>query len=709
MTTAVEQLADHLGVLSSYVDYRGTVRATTDEARLAIIQAMGHAVGSEAEAGELLETLYDEERKRLLDPVLVYQRAKNNVIRVRAPRREGAVHWKVAIRSERGRVATRTGLHEAAGQLDLELPDLGIGYYDVRLELTTKRGETVADQTLIIVPTQCVMPEDLFGDRDGFGVVANLYSVRGARNWGIGDVGDLETLMTWVADIGGSFVGINPLHALLNRGSDISPYGPVSRLWRNPIYIDVERVPEFLDSPELSRRILSPEIEATLSALRERDRVQYDQVAAAKSLALDALFEAFLRRRESEPDHPRVADFTRYELAGGRALTDFATWSAIAESRREWDWRAWPAELQDRQSTAVIRMAATLSKRVDFHRWAQFELDRQLGEVAASGREKGMEIGLYNDMAVGSSGTGADAWAHRDLFRSGATIGAPPDPYSDFGQNWGLPPIDPRALRQDRYRYFIQLARSGFRHAGALRIDHVMGLFRLFWIPEGGSGRDGAYVRYPADDLLGILALESHRSRALVIGEDLGVVPPEVPPAMEEWGLLSSRILYFERENGGRFKPQSSYPRLALASANTHDLPTIAGFWSGRDIELRRSLGLIETVDDLALADRAREKEALVGLLREEGALELHEHVPMDASGVPAVKQAVNAFLCDSPSALVAISLDDLGDETEPVNVPGVGPDKYPCWGRKMRRTIPEIAVTSRDEIDACSSRARPR
>jgi 4-alpha-glucanotransferase len=427
-----------------------------------------------------------------------------------------------------------------------------------------------------------------------------------------------------------------------------------------------------------------------------------------KSLALDRLFTAFLDLRSRHATHPRVAAFNEFVARGGRWLDDYATWMAIAESRNEWTWKMWPGELQDRESQAVQRFAAEHSRRVEFFKWAQFELDRQLGEVADACRSNGMEIGLYQDLAVGSSGTGSDAWAQRGLFREGATIGAPPDPYSDFGQNWGLPPVDPRALRHDRYRYFIQLVRAGFRHAGALRMDHVMGLFRLFWIPQGATGRDGAYVRYPSDDLLGILALESQRHKALVVGEDLGVVPPEVPPAMEKWGLLSSRVLYFEREDGGGFKPQSAYPEMALASVNTHDMPTIAGFWAGRDIELRRSLGLVAESDCAgAAAQRDHEKRKLLDRLREDAALPLHEHPSLDGAGVATVKKGLHDFLCSSGSALVALSLDDLGDELEPINVPGVGMDKYPCWSRKMHRTIPEIAATAGEELARCDDRIR--
>lgn len=708
MTDHIDRLAEYLGILSSYVGFGGKTVETTVETKRALLRAMGQPVESDESARELLNALQDEDMTNPVDPVVVHRHGAKNRIAVRAPRREGAVRWRIDVRSERGRVASREGLHDSAGPLEIDTPNFGEGYYDVRVTLTSRRHETQSKQQLIVVPERCVVPRDIIGDRKAFGVFANLYSIRSATNWGVGDIGDLETLGRWVGSVGGSFVGLNPLHALLNRGGDISPYGPVSRLWRNPVYIEVERVPEFAASTGLATRIRSPEIDSAFASLRDDNRIQYEQAWARKAIALDALHSAFLERRSNGPDS-RATDFDAFVKRGGRWLDDYATWMAIAEARNEWNWRTWPAELRDRSSDAVKKFAAEHARRVDFHKWAQFELDRQIAEVAGTCRTAGMEIGLYQDLAVGSSGTGSDSWAHRELFRDGASVGAPPDPYSDFGQNWGLPPIDPRALQRDRYRYFIQLLRSGFRHAGALRIDHVMGLFRLFWIPDGATGRDGAYVRYPADDLLGILALESRRHKALVVGEDLGVVPDYVPPAMQKWGLLSSKVLYFEREAGGGFKSQSAYPELSLASVNTHDMPTIRGFWSGRDIELRKSLGLIDEKGSGAGAtQREVEKKLLLDRMREDGALPLHDHPPLDGAGVPAVKRALHEFLCASPAALVALSLDDLGDEVEPINVPGVGTDEYPCWSRKMHKTIPEIAAAATEEIAGCANRVRP-
>jgi len=290
------------------------------------------------------------------------------------------------------------------------------------------------------------------------------------------------------------------------------------------------------------------------------------------------------------------------------------------------------------------------------------------------------------------------------LFVNGACAGAPPDPYSTAGQNWGLPPIDPRWLRRTRYRYFIDLIRSGFRHAGALRIDHVMGLFRLFWIPDGMTGSQGAYVRYPAEDLLGIIALESARQSALVVGEDLGTVPDYVPPALAKWGILSSKVLYFEREWDGTFKAAHRYPPMSLATANTHDMPTIAGFWAGRDLDLRRELGQIATDEEerRAREERDRDRGLLARLLEAERILP-HGAVPRSSAELRA---AVHGFLWSTPAQLVGLSLDDLAGEIEPVNVPGVGPDRFASWTRKMRADLETI--TTSEDVNVALPRRRP-
>jgi 4-alpha-glucanotransferase len=510
-------------------------------------------------------------------------------------------------------------------------------------------------------------------------MIVNLYTVRSASNWGIGDVGDLARLVEWTAEVGGAFVGVNPLHALRNQGDDISPYSPVSRVFRNAIYIEVPAVPGFAESEEAARIVEAPEWRAELDALRASDEVRYEEVMAIKRRVLEVLYR----------ENAAGAEYQRYLGAQGEALAHFATFEALADHLGSGDWRTWPEEFRDPRSASTAEFAAEHAEEIGFHQWLQFELDRQLAEAAARGKRAGLAMGLYQDLAIGTSPAGADVWADPHLFVTGASIGAPPDEYSAEGQNWGLPPLDPRALREDAYRYWVRLVRASMRHAGALRIDHAIGLFRQFWIPEGAAGKDGAYVRFPVEDLLGILALEARRHGALVVGEDLGTVPPEVPPVLRRWGVLSSRVFYFERE-GDEFRPAAEYEPMSLATANTHDMATLAGFWRGRDIEVKREVGVIPSDEAAAEQREARERErqAILERLASEGVLPSAEEPESGA----ALRGAVHEFLSRTPAALVGVSLDDLLGEAEPVNVPGVGPSEFRAWTRKLSAGIEELA-----------------
>jgi 4-alpha-glucanotransferase len=698
VSSALHELADAVGIVPEYLDQTGReLRTTSDDTRRAILDALGIDASTDAAARDALDTLRRAARDELIAPVRVVERGERamNRWRVRGPQARGTGgSWRAELVMESGARLIGEGHWHGEPAFDVELPgaeEVPLGYHCVRLSVTVGGVEWNDEQTLIVVPARCVAADDLIGGAGAFGLIANLYTVKSDENWGVGDLTDLGVLATWGAGVGADFVGVNPLHSLLNRGTDISPYSPVSRLFRNSIYIDVTRVPELDQAADVRDLIASPEIRAELEALRESPAVRYEQVMGAKGLALDALHRVF-REHIQGSGTARDQAYSAYVAAAGESLTRYATWMAIAELRGR-DWTTWPQVLRTPTSIAVRIFAETHRTRIDFHRWLQFEIDRQLSSAAARARAAGMRIGLYQDLAIGTAATGADAWSFPHLFVRGASIGAPPDPYAAQGQNWGLPPIDPRALQRDRYRYFIELVRSGFAHAGALRIDHVMGLFRLFWIPEGKTGAEGAYVRYPWRDLLGIVALESVRNNALVVGEDLGTVPPDVPAALEKWGVLSSKVLYFERGGDGSFKPAQSYPGLALATANTHDMATVAGFWEERDIDVRRNVGLIASDRDAerARSERADDRRALVARLVEEGLLPQGTSAPT----LTELTGAVHAFLCRTPACLTGMSLDDLAGELEAVNVPGVGLELHPSWTRKMRDSLEVIAASS--------------
>ncbi len=446
--------------------------------------------------------------------------------------------------------------------------------------------------------------------------------------------------------------------------------------------------------------------------MRASARIEYARIADRKQRLLEMLFETF-RGKHLGRETARGRAYADYRACEGQVLLDFATFCALEErfsddSAHHIPWQSWPPELRDPRSPAVRRFRQENADRVELFAWIQFEIDRQLAQAARAARDAGMAIGVYQDLAIGLAPDAADIWAFPELFARGASVGAPPDDYAPQGQDWGLPPLDPIRLRADGYRYFTRLLRAAFAHAGALRIDHVMGLFRLFWIPVGLPTAAGAYVRYPADDLLGILALESRRHRALVVGEDLGTVPEDVPPALESWDILSSRVVFFERDDRGAFRSCDSYPTRAMVTANTHDLAPLAAFCDGSDLALRRKLDLLPDDEALAAAraERHREVAALVARLRAEELLPETDAEP----GFAEIRDAVHAFACRTPSALAALSLDDLAGEREPVNVPGLGLDDFPSWSRRMSRSLEDIA--SDPDVNAAlaeAARLRPR
>ncbi|MDQ6827443.1 MAG: 4-alpha-glucanotransferase [Gemmatimonadota bacterium] len=688
----LHELSALLHILPEYIDQTGRDRrVTSDATRVDLLHAMGIDASSEHAAREALARLRQEHGARCVAPVYVARGAAGQARTISAHNAvAGDVEYRIVVTTEDDRSREATGsIHTDDGAIEIPIPGpLLDGYHRIRVELRAGAAERQGEQILIVTPARCLTPNELLGDGARvFGITANLYSVRSEQNWGVGDFSDLRDLATWGGSFGAAFVGVNPLHALHDRDTDISPYSPISRLFRNVIYIDVEQVPEAKDIP----REFFPDA-AELESLRASDRVRYDEIIRQKRRVLDAAFAKV---------DTRAAAFREYVASRGRALDYFATWMALSEhfagdESGGRDWRVWPAGYRDPRSADVASFRRSNRFRIDLHCWLQFEADRQLEMAGRAARDAHMRIGIYQDLAVGSSPAGSDAWAYQSLFARGVSLGAPPDEYARQGQNWGLPPLNPLALSASAYRYFIMLVQSAFRHAGALRIDHVLGFFRQFWIPDGKSGNDGAYVRFPTHDLFGILALESHRARALVVGEDLGTVPPEVPGTLKDWGILSSKVMQFEREGDAHYKPGWSYEPLSLTTANTHDMATIAGWWAGHDIELRRHVGLLEA-DAVRHSHDARNKERhrLLERLAADGILAGNQIPESDAE----LRGAIHEFVCRTPAALVGIALDDIAGELEPVNVPGVTADKFPSWTKRMSRSIeslrknPEVAT----------------
>lgn len=700
----LRELADRMGILPSYTSaVDGRKRWTSDPTRVRLLAAMGLDASTESAARDARRALEVREQSHLLELTRVVSPARGrHPVTVQLPTEaEGKLEWRLSVESEDGRQARAEGRiltpsRRRSFQIAIPGAPLGPGIHSVRLVLQHTNRCQEARQTLIVTPARCTTVADRIGRRRAFGLWSNLYTVRSHRAWGFGDLGDLRGLIELGARHGASFIGVNPLHALWNRGEHASPYAPISRLHRSLLYLDVNAIPELDTCSAARQQLASREFMSELEQLRAARHLDYQRLMKAKRTALGLLHDEFTRRHR-DADSSRGRTYQRYVEREGRSLENFATFLALAEhlepDAESPDWRRWPLPYRRPDSPEVARFRQTHGEAVSFHRWIQFELDRQLEETARTARDLGLPIGVYADLAIGSSAAGSDTWAFPDLFAEGVDVGAPPDDFARNGQNWSFPPLDPHRLRQQSYAYWVHLLRSAFAHAGALRIDHVMGLFRLFWIPEDRPASEGAYVRYPARDLLGILALESQRAQALVIGEDLGTVPRGLGAQLARWGILSSRVLYFEQRKGS-FRPSRHYSRRALVTANTHDLAPLAGFLRGDDLTLRRQAGHIASDDDLERLRRQREREckALWRRLVREGLIP-------GAPSPPSPERfatAVTAFLCRTPAPLVALALDDLVGETEPVNLPGVAADRHPSWKRRMAVALEALASDPR-------------
>jgi 4-alpha-glucanotransferase len=462
------------------------------------------------------------------------------------------------------------------------------------------------------------------------------------------------------------------------------------------LYIAVPLVAEFQDCTAVRERMADPEITRRLSELRGCELVDYRGVADIKFEILALLYRDFCDRHLAFGTE-RARDFRAFVAAGGDLLRMHARFDALDRYFRATlgvasGWLSWPEEFRDVNGSAAARFAAAHPGEVEFYAYLQWLAHEQLCGAQALARELGMPIGLYGDYAVGANPSGSETWADQESFRRGAEIGAPPDPLALKGQGWGIPPQDPSAMLAQRLRGFATLIRNNMRYYGAMRLDHVMALFRLWWVPAGFAPSEGAYVHYPLQQLLTVLSLESARSACLVVGEDLGVVPDEMRRAMPECGLYHYKVLLFEK-SGGRFRRPDEYVRHALATVTTHDMPTLRSYWEGRDIELRRRLNLYPSaeVESGVVREREHDRELLLGALHEQGLNPAQPETPFDAFTAE-LAHALHLYLARSAATLAALQIEDLLGETLPVNVPGTDKE-YPNWQRKLSVDIEEMSV----------------
>ena len=702
---ALDRAAELWGIQPDYWDIWGKHHITPPETKRAILHALGVPTNTKEELDEALAARSRQEWSRLVAPCLVISESQHpRHFTANLPAEFAVLDASVTLKLENAAPQNyQAALRELPVADTLEfngsshvrklvpLPDeLPLGYHDLEIRV----GGACATTRLIVAPDRAYLPEGL----RAAGIAIALYGVRSERNWGCGDFRDLQGVLDWVADqVGASFVALNPLHAIHNRRPyNTSPYLPNSIFYQNWLYLDVEGIPDFAACPRARRLWAKPEVQQEVAALRASEFVEYERVQALKMRFLKPLFATFLR--EYHTGSARAREFQNYIDREGELLRRFATYCALDEwihSRNPnvWLWTDWPEPLRNPDSAETEAFRKKHWRLVLFYQYLEWQINLQLSAAQQHARDKRLSIGLYHDLALATDRFGSDLWAHRSFYAAGCRVGSPPDDFSPQGQDWAFPPPNAAQHRESGYQLFVESIRKNSRYGGALRIDHVMRFFRLYWIPDGADAAHGAYVRDHWDDLIRIVALESVRHKVIVIGEDLGTVEPEVRETLARFGILSYRLLYFEKDGQGAFRKPADYSRQALVSSTTHDLPTLAGFWTHRDIEERRRAGVLDDAGYRAQRDgREVEKQKMLDALLAAGLLP--SGYPRWARDIPELTgelhNAVIGFLASTPSMLLLVNQEDLTKETAQQNLPGTT-WQYPNWSRKMHFRIDEL------------------
>ena len=715
---ALHVLARTYGIEGEYHDIWGQRHLVGDDTKRALLAAMGVSAGDSGACERALEEARVQRWRRVIEPVLVARESESVIgIDVRLP--DGTkprLRWSLTLEDGRGHsgdidMAQLVATDEEAQfegrkfrrcRFDLPVKP-ALGYHTLQILGDSPEGAKANAMRLVVVPDACHRPEAIAEQRRAWGLQVQLYALRSRRNWGMGDFTDLRVLVDICAEAGAGVVALNPLHALYPcNPAHASPYSPSSRLFGNVLYLDVEAIPEFGQCESAKAAVGAPRFQERLNALRAAEMVDYPAVAQMKFSVLELLYRDF-RERHLECDSPRAEVFRAFRTRGGGALRRHCIFDALHESLRHsvpsfGTWPSWPPAYRTADSPEVAAFASANAERVEFFEYLQWQLDEQLRSVTARARDRGLGVGLELDLAVSVDGGGSESWADQDCYANLASVGAPPDPLNLLGQDWGLPPLVPERLRETGYAPFIATLRENMR-GGALRIDHVMWLMRLFWIPAGTKCANGAYVHYPFEDMLGILALESVRNRCLVVGEDLGTVPDEVRRALARLRVLSFRPMFFQREPDGAFSAPRDYPQDSVVTVSTHDLPTLKGFWQGVDLDVRRDLGLFpdEARRETELAARACDRERLLAALEREGLAPEGVRIdsPTAPEFAPELALSVHRFVSRAPARLFLVQLEDVLGQLHQVNLPGTA-DEYPNWRHKLPLDLEDLPTDPR-------------
>ncbi|HQZ06586.1 MAG: 4-alpha-glucanotransferase [Rhodoferax sp.] len=705
----LQQLCAHYGIATDYHDLWGQHHPVQPQALLNLLAAFDPQLATDPSLPKALQRARSGSWEQPITPTVAIRNDYTHWgVRLRLPRHTQQLHWQ--LRGEDGEVVAQAGQDaHALGEIS-QTERQGVTWVERHLAIDRRlasgyyrlRVDTCSSECLVIcAPQQCYRPRALQHGGRVWGPSIQLYALRSPQNWGMGDFGDLLVLIRQMAARGADIIGLNPLHALfMHNPAHASPYSPCSRQQLNVLYIDVPAVQEFADCAAARALVASAAFQQRLADLREPALVDYPGVARAKFEVLEILHTHFAARHLGEAPDAQGRAFLAFVARGGQALRRHALFEAIqahlhAADPSLWGWPAWPPQWQDPAGERTEDFARTHAQRLQFHQYLQWQASIQLARAHETCTSLGMGVGLYLDLAVSVDRGGSDTWEHQNSFAVDASVGAPPDDFNLNGQGWGLPPLRPDRLRLHHYRIFIDTLRSNMRGAGALRIDHVMGLMRLFWIPPGGVPRDGAYVYYPLDEMMAIVALESQRSQCLVIGEDLGTVADNMREALARSDVLSYRLLYFERQRDGNFTPPAHYPPAALVAIGTHDLATLSGWWGAHDLQLRLQLGLQSDLQLLErqLLERLHDRTRLVMALHHAGLLAQDALTEAATGASPSTRTriAIHAWVAAAPSAVMMVQLEDVLGLVDQVNLPSTV-DEYPNWRRKLPLDLRQLA-----------------
>ncbi|WED23990.1 4-alpha-glucanotransferase [Vibrio sp. JC009] len=704
--SVLKQVAEMARISDNYISAWGDPAYVEDATIRYLLGSLGYDTSSDE---KLLKSAQEKHRKTVLEPTLVVKDsglAVEVALNLDATALPAEFNWRLVTEQgekSEGAVSDLIVRDERSegGPLVFALPALEWGYH--KLEVSDKK-RTYAT-ALIVAPQSCYKQESMNKGKKHWGPSVQLYTLRTADNWGIGDFSDLKQLVSETASRGADFVGLNPIHALFPANPEgASPYSPSSRSWLNILYIDVNSVEELSQCADAQKIVESAEFQQRLKAVRKDDWVNYTEVAALKMAVLPLLFNEF-KVRHLDKQTQRGAEFLSFIQAGGESLKHQAVFDALHEKLYQedssvWGWPVFPEKYRKYESAAVKEFIRENEQFIQSYMYFQWIADCQLNEAQKLAEDAGMSIGLYRDLAVGVTGSGSESWVDDGNLILDASVGAPPDIFGPLGQNWGLPPLNPQVLQATGYDAFVKLIRANMKHCGALRIDHVLGLLRLWWIPQDKGAKDGAYIYYPVDDMLAILALESHRHQCSVIGEDLGTVPDEIVDILANAGIHSYKLFFQEIAEDGGFYSPAHYTEQSMAALCTHDMPTLRGFWHCDDLKRGRELGLYRDEEKLKVLfdNRLDYKQEILKSLASHGYLP--EGVGLDASLVPMdsyLSDALHLHLAAGSSSLLSIQLEDWLEMDMPVNIPGTV-DEYPNWRRKLSVTLDE--VFARDQVN---------